>query len=138
MMKLWGIVPKVLANPDIPPKSRKKLQLLLETKGKELLIELAVNVGVHEVFVKATYNRKGDDPLASECYKTIIGVCNSIQVRHWPNTAAVTKRIVAVLQHEQYWVSYVGNCVHWGLDYFDKKFFQDLTPLMDAFKSTHL
>ena len=54
MMKLWGIVPKVLANPDIPPKSRKKLQLLLQTKEQELLTELAVNVGVREVFVKAT------------------------------------------------------------------------------------
>ena len=44
MMDLWGDVPKFLANPDIAPKSREKLQLLLQTKEKELLIELAVNV----------------------------------------------------------------------------------------------
>ena len=38
-MGLWGDVPKFLANPDIAPKSKEKLQLLLQTKGKELLIE---------------------------------------------------------------------------------------------------
>ena len=36
MMDLWGDVLKFLANPDIAPKSKEKLQLLLQTK--ELLI----------------------------------------------------------------------------------------------------
>ena len=137
-MKLWGIVPKILANPNYLQNLGRNYSSCFKQKEKSYLTELAVSVGVGEVFVKATYNRKGDGPLAPKCYKTIIGVCNSIQVHHWPNTAAVTKRIVAVLQREQYWMSYAGSCVHWGLDYFDKKFFQDLTPLMDAFKSTHL
>ena len=38
-MDLWGDVLKLLANPDIAPKSKEKLQLLLQTKGKELLIK---------------------------------------------------------------------------------------------------
>ena len=31
-------------------------------------------------------------------------------------------------------MSYVGNCVQRGFDYFEVKFFQDFTPIMDAFK----
>ena len=88
-MDIWDDVPKFLANPDIAPKSKEKLQLLLQTKGKEPHIELAVSIDAGEVFVKATYNLEGDGPLALECYEKIIGVRNSIQVRHWPNTAAV-------------------------------------------------
>ena len=122
-MDLWGDVPKFLANPDIAPNSKEKLQLLLQTKGKELLIELAVNVDVGEVFVSATYDLEGDGPLALECYEKIIGFRNSIQVRHWPNTAAVAKRIATALQPEQYWMSYAGNCVQRAFDYFEGKFF---------------
>lgn len=107
---LWGDVPKFLANPDIAPNSKEKLQLLLQAKEKELLIELAVNVD-GEVFVKATYDLEGDGPLALECYEIIVGVRNSIQVHHWPNTAAVAKRIATALQPEQHWMSYASKCV---------------------------
>ena len=138
VMDLWGDIPKFLNNPDIAPKSREKLQLLLQSKGKELLIELAVDVDVGEVFVKATYDLEGDGPLALECYEKLIAVRNSIQVRHWPNTTAVAKRIATALQPEQYWISYASNCVQKGFDYFEDKFFQDFTPIMDAFKSARL
>ena len=57
VMDLWGDVPH---NSSIAPKSHEKLLHLLQTKGKELLIELAVNVDVGEVFVKATYILEGD------------------------------------------------------------------------------
>ena len=93
VMGLWGDVPKFLANPDIAPKSKEKLQLCYKQKEK-LLIELAVNVDVGEVFVSATYDLEGDGPLVLECYEKIIGVRNSIQVRHWPNTAAVAKGLL--------------------------------------------
>jgi hypothetical protein len=110
---------------------------LLQTKEKELLVELAVNVDVGEIFVKATYDLEGDGPLALECYEKIIGVRHSIQVCHWPNTAAVA-RIATPLQTEQYWMSYASKCVQRGFDYFEEKFFQDFTPIMDAFKSARL
>ena len=100
VMDLWGDVPKFLSNPDIAPKFKEKLQFLLQTKGKELLIELAVSIDAGEVFVKATYDLEADGPLALECYEKIIGVRNSIQVCHWPNTAAVAKRIATALQLE--------------------------------------
>ena len=83
-MDLWGDGTNVSANTDIAPKSRQKLQLLLQTKGKE---ELAVNVDVGEVFVKATYELEGDGPLAIECYETVVVVRNSVQVRHWQGTS---------------------------------------------------
>ena len=123
VMDLWGDVPKFLANPDIALKSKEKLQLLLRTKGKELLIELAVSIDAGEGFVKATYDLEGDGPLALECYEKIIGVRNLIQERHWSNTAAVANRIATALQPEQYWMSYAGNCVQRGFDYFEVKFF---------------
>ena len=88
--------------------------------------------------MSTTYDLEGDGPLALECYKEIVGVRNSIQVRHWPNTAAVAKRIATALQPEQYWLSYAGHCVQRAFDYFEGKCFQDFTPIMDAFKSARL
>ena len=127
-----------LANPDIAPKSEEKLQLLLQTIRKELLMELAVSVDVDEVFVKATYNLEGDCPLVLQCYEKIIGVQISILVSHWPSTAAVAKRITTALQQEQYWMSYAGICAQWGFNFFEGKFFQDFTAIMGAFKSARL
>ena len=80
---------------------KEKLQLLLQTKERELLIELVVNVDVGEVLVKANYDLEGDGLLSLECYEKIVGVRNSIQVRHWPNTTAAAKRIATALQPEQ-------------------------------------
>ena len=57
-----------------------------------------------------------------------------IQVHDWPSTAAVANRIATALQPEQYWMSYAGNRVQRGFDYFEVKFFQDFTPIMDAFE----
>ena len=93
VMDSWGDVLKFLSNPDIALKLKEKLLLLLQTKGKELLIELAVNVDVGEVLVKATYDLEGDGPLVLEWYEKAMGVRNSIQVRHWPNTVVVARRI---------------------------------------------
>ena len=90
-MDLWGDVPKFLSNTNIAPKSKEKLLLLLQMKGKELLIELAVNVDVGEVFVKTTYCLEGDGPLVLECYEKVMGVRISIQVHHWPNPVAVAR-----------------------------------------------
>ena len=137
-MNLWGDVPKFVANPDIALKSKEKLQLLLQTKGRELLIELAENVDVSEVFVKATYELEGDGPLALEYYEKIIRVRNFVQVRHWPNAAAVAKRTATAMQPEQYWMNYASNCVQRGFDHFEENFFKDFTPILDAFKSAHL
>ena len=96
-----------------------------------------VNVDVGEVLVKTTHDLEGDGPLALESYKEIIGVRNSIQVHHWPNTDAVAKRIATALQPEQYWMSYTGNCVQKDFDYF-VEFFHDFTIIMDTFKSACL
>ena len=137
VMDLWGDVPKFLSNPDIAPKSKEKLLLLLQMKANELLIELAINVDVGEVFVKATYDLEGDGPLALECYEKVMGVQNSIQVRHWPNTLAVARRIATSHVPEQVWMSYAVNCVQ-PFDYFNTKFFHDFTPAMEALKSARL
>ena len=98
VMDLWGDVPKFL---EVAAKSKEKLQLLLQTKEKELLVDLAVNADVGEDSVQATYDLEDGGPLALEYYEKINGVRNSIEVHHQPNTAAVAKRIATALQVEQ-------------------------------------
>jgi len=91
---------------------------LLQLSDDEILIELAVNSDVGEVFVQSTYILEGDGPLALECYEIITKVRSSIQVSHWPSTVAIAKRIATVLKPESYWMSYAFNCVQKGLEYF--------------------
>ena len=88
--------------------------------------------------MELTYNLEGDGILALECYEIINSVRNSILVHHWPNTAAVAKRIATTAIPEAEWMEYATACVQKGLDYFEKKFFQDFLPVMNAFKSAQL
>ena len=61
-----------------------------------------------------------------------------MQVQHWPNTAAIAKKIANQQHSEQSWMQYAFNCVKPGLDYFTAKFDGDLRPIVDAFKSARL
>ena len=77
----------------VAPKSREKLLNLVLTKSDKLKIELAVSIDVGEPFIKANYSPEGDGPPALKWYDVINGVKATIQVCHWPNTAAVAKKI---------------------------------------------
>ena len=56
-------------------------------------MELAsiVDVGVH--FVKATYNLEGDGALVLSCYEEIVKVKAALQAAHYPNMAAIARRL---------------------------------------------
>ena len=139
VLELWGdVVPFLSNNKDVAPKSREKLLQLVDMRSDKLQIELAVNYDVGEPFVKATYTLEGDGPLALKCYEVLGGVKAAVQVRHWPNTTAVAKKIASQQHSEQSWMQYAFNCVKPGLDYFTAKFDGELRPIVDAFKSARL
>lgn len=131
-------MPFLSNNKDVAPKSREKLLQLVDMRSDKLQIELAVNYDVGEPFVKATYTLEGDGPLALKCYEVLGGVKAAVQVRHWPNTAAVAKKIASQQHSEQSWMQYAFNCVKPGFDYFTAKFDGELRPIVDAFKSARL
>ena len=93
------------------PKYREKLLHLIHTQSCK-----AVDVDAGEQFIKATYNLEGDGPLSLECYDILNEV--NVKVHHWPNTAAITKKMGNQQLTEQYWMKYASNCVMPGLDYF--------------------
>ena len=71
VLELFGDVPGFINDQnssDVAPKSRHKLQQLLQTSSKELL-ELAVTVDAGEPLVKACYKLKEMDPLLSNIMK---------------------------------------------------------------------
>ena len=119
--------------------------LLLSQKGnynnsssKELLLELAVTVDAGEPLVKACYKLEGDGPLAFECYEVISSINAAIQVCHLPNTIAVAKRLANSCTTEQNLVDYAKACIQPVYDYFHQKFYLELRPVVDAFKSARL
>ena len=61
-----------------------------KSSSNKLMIELTVIVDVGEPFVKACYNLEGDDPLAPIILSSVRA---SVQVKHWPNTQAVARRL---------------------------------------------
>ncbi len=123
---------------DIAPKSKEKLQQILRTSSKELLLELAATIDGGEPFVKASYKLEGDGPIALECYEVISSVKAAIQVCHLPNTLAVVKRLASPPMSEQSLVDYAKACIQPGYDYFHLKFDSDLRTVVDAFKSARL
>ena len=114
-------MPFLSNNRDVAPKSREKLLQLVDMQSDKLQIELAVNYDVGEPFVKVTYTLEGEGPLALKCYEVLGGFKAAVQVRHWPNTAAVAKKSASQQHSEQSWMQDAFNCVKPGLDYFTAK-----------------
>ena len=116
VLELWGDVATFLAeNRDIAPKSREKLLQLITMCSNELQVELAINVDAGEPFVKATYTVEGDGRLALKYYDILSEVKASIQVHHWPNTAAIALRISNLHYSTEHWMRYASDCVKPGL-----------------------
>lgn len=139
VLELFGDVPTFIGeSSDVAPKSKKKLEQLLLTSPKELIVELAAVVDAGEPFVKATYKLEGDGPLALECYEILSSLKAAIQVSHLPNTTAVAKRLASPTTPEQHWMTYAMSCIQPVYDYFNSKFNNELLPVVNAFKSARL
>ena len=141
VMLQWGDVPDFLANIDVAPRSREKLQLLCQNDETNLMIELAVTIDAGEPFVKACYTLEGDGPLALSCNEVLSTVKASIQVKHWPNTHALAQKFAAERQLpalKQQLMTYALTCVQPGFTYFESKFGGELLPCVKAFQAATL
>ena len=84
---------------------------------------------------------EGDGPLAFTCYHTLSTARSSIQVKHWPNTAALARGFATQQQQpalEQQLMAYALSCVQPGFDYIETTFFGELLPVVKAFKAAAL
>lgn len=61
------------------------------TKKAAFKIELVAVVDGGESLVKATYNLKGDEPLAFFAYEIVNTTLESIKMSHFSNVAAITR-----------------------------------------------
>ena len=89
--------------------------------------------------VKATCRREGDGPLIFKAYEEINTVREAVRSAHYPNLLAVRQEIANSDSNLQRCLqTYGGDCVHPGLEYFDTKFGNDLSPPVSVFKAARL
>lgn len=110
----------MLQRNDLGTAFRQKLITFFQDPQKTALpkIELASITDWGEAFVKATYNLKGDGPLAFTCYEIVQSVVASIQMANTRNVNAVAKSLAPAPAVQQQLVTYAKSCVQPGLDYF--------------------
>ena len=81
-------------------------------------MSIVVDVGIH--FVKATYELKGDGPLALTCYEVITALSEAINPAHYLNTRAVVRQLTADPAKQQILLQFASACVQPGLKHFSK------------------
>ena len=145
VMLLFGDVAPFLRENEIAPANRGKILAILDDPQKYscLQVELAVVIDVGEHFVKATYSLEGDGPLVFSCFEVLSAVNASIHAAHMPNTQAVVQRLIRATGRgstisAQQWLMYAKKCVEPGLNYFQKKFTDELSGSVAAFKAARL
>ena len=80
-----------------------------QPRCRKLKMELAVTIDTMELFVKTTYNLKGDGPLAYEQVKSLY---NHVSLHHTLNAAAVAKQLaIGIGAHEGQLMAYAKSCV---------------------------
>ena len=110
-------------------------------KKSHLQVELAVVIDVGKQFVKATYSLEGDGPLVFTCFEVLTAVDASIHTGHLPNTSAVIQHLSRNFGNtisSQQWLAYARRCIEPGLNYFQKKFSDELSASVAAFRAARL
>ena len=122
------------------PSSQQELLAILTNaeKLKHLKLELASEIDLGEVFVKATYNLEGDGPLAFTCYEEVQRVVAAIRGAHTPNTEAVVRDISTQNSVQQPLRVYAKKCVQPALDNFQHQLDSSLKVPMSAFKAVQI
>jgi hypothetical protein len=75
------------------------------------------------------------------CFEVLSAVDASIHTSHLPNTSAVIEHlstIPGISISSQQWLAYARKCVEPGLNYFHKKFTDELSGTVAAFKAARL
>ena len=101
-------------------------------------IKLAAVVDWGDVFINATYNLEGDNPLSLTCYETIQEVKSAIQVGNIPNVQAIAKSISPSSAIQQQFIAHVKYCVEPALNYFKQQLTSSLKVPLATFKASWL
>ena len=142
-MLYFGDIEPFLSENEVAPACRGKVLAILNDPQKKshLQVELAVVIDVGEQFVKATYSLEGDGPLVFTCFEVLTAVDASIHTGHLPNTSAVIQHLSRNFGNtisSQQWLAYARRCVEPGLNYFQKKFGDELSASVAAFRAARL
>ena len=143
VMQYFGDVAPFLRENELAPANRGKILAIMDDlqKRSRLQVELAIVIDVGEQFVKATYSLEGDGPLVFSCFEVLSAVDASIPTVHMPNTVAIIEQISGLAGStitSQQWLAYARKCVEPGLNYFKKKFTDELSGTVAAFKAARL
>ena len=95
LCQFGDILPFLRDHTEYSPSTTKKLtQFITDTqKSICLQLELAVVIDAGEVFVKSSYALEGDEALIFKCYEVLCELYASIQMAHFPNLVAVSRRL---------------------------------------------
>ena len=82
LLQFGDIEPFLNRNTDLGPSSRPRLLAILsdQEKLKHLKLELAAVIDWGEIFVKATYNLEGDEPLSFTPYEEVRTVAEAVRI----------------------------------------------------------
>ena len=88
----------------LPSTTKKLTQLITDTqKSACLQLELAVVIDAGEIFIKSTYALEGYEALVFKCYEVLCELYAFIQMAHFPNLVAVSRRLCHTTTQKNYW-----------------------------------
>ena len=129
------ILPFFLQNHiEYSPSTTKQLtQLITDTqKSACLQLELAVVIDVGKIFLKPTYALEGYEALVFKCYEVLCELYAFIQMAHFPNLVAVSRRLCHTTTQNKLTkplITYGKSCVEPG-----QKFDSDLKNSVKDFE----
>ena len=142
IMVQFGDVLPFLTNADLGSTVTRSnlLAMVQNTQQHQFLrVELASVVDCAHPIVKATYRLEGDGPLIFQAYEEIATVREAVRSAHYPSLLAVTQQIANGDSNlQQCLQTYGRECVRPGLEYFETKFGNDLSPPVSVFKAARL
>ena len=138
---LTDVEPFVRDNDHLAPATRAHQMEIFNSPGdsKDLELKLAAFVDGGNHFVSATYYLEGDGPLVFSCYERLATVSNAVAVAAYPNVEGVARRqAVGNLPVYNQLVAKAKACINPGLQFFQRKFSQELYENVRAFCSAKL
>ena len=138
---LTDVEPFVRDNDHLAPATRAHQMEIFNSPGdsKDLELKLAAFVDGGNHFVSATYYLEGDRPLVFSCYERLATVSNAVAVAAYPNVEGVARRqAVRNLPVYNQLVAKAKACINPGLQFFQRKFSQELYENVRAFCSAKL
>ena len=95
LCQFGDMLPFIRDHTEYSPSTIKKLtQFITDTqKSACLQLELAAVIDAGEIFIKSTYALEGYEALVFKCYEVLCELNAFIQMAHFPNLVAVSRRL---------------------------------------------